>query len=111
FLYFNNRATLKEIDGPEFSAIQKYDPVTKKVITLFEASPKEVFYSPACGGVQELGDLIFFNHILDGGYLWSVSKKELLLALPGYTDNPRSQIPTQQLKLVDVNDFFKNSKQ
>jgi hypothetical protein len=110
FLYYNNRAAAALFHDPEFSAIQKYDPVKKQTFTLFEATPKEIFYSPACGGVQELGDLIFFNHISGGGFLWSQSRKEILLSLPGYTDDPRSLVPTQQLKLIDVKEFFKNSR-
>ncbi|MFL5783859.1 MAG: hypothetical protein ACJ76H_04555 [Bacteriovoracaceae bacterium] len=108
FLIFNNWA--QSTDGNRFSAIQKYDPVTKKITTLFEASPKETFYSPACGGVQELGDLIFFNHITGGGFIWSVPEQKLIKSFQGYNGKRQALTPMQQLKLVDVGEFFKNSK-
>ena len=108
FLFFNNWAQSE--DGNRFSAIQKYDPVTKKISTLFKASPKEMFYSPAGGGVQEFGDLIFFNHVSAGGFLWSVPEQKLIYALPGVNGNRGQLGSIQQLKLVDVEEFFKNSR-
>lgn len=107
-LYFNNRTV--DPQYVRFSTVQKYDLITKKLTMEFRASPREAFYSPACGGVQEVGDLIFFSHITAGGFLWSPAKNEMVKAIPGTNGNAKEVRPTQQLKLIDVEKFFKNSK-
>ncbi len=109
FLLFNNyRQMPGERDIPH-SAIQKYDPVTDKVTFEFTSVNKEHFYSPACGGVQEFPEFIFFSHITKGGFFYSKEKKEIILAIPGFAGDSESVAPTQQIKIVDVREFLKNS--
>lgn len=106
FLLFNNNVPT---DGfHRWSAIQKYDPVKEKITFEWTSLPKEMFYSPACGGVQEIGKYIFFNHITNGGYVYSKKEKKVIGAVPGYNGNPKEVLPTQQLKFVDVSEFLKH---
>ncbi len=110
FLLFNNyRKVRGERDIPH-SAIQKYDPVTDLLTFEFKPINKELFYSPACGGVQEFPEFIFFSHITNGGYFYSKTKKQVILGLPGFAGDSRALVATQQIKIVDVREFLRNRK-
>ncbi len=106
-LLFNNWAADRDF---RYSAVDKYDPIKKKLVWRFTSSPLEMFYSPACGGVQEVGELIFFSHLTAGGYLWSPKENRMIKFIPGTKIDPRGVEPTQQLKMVDVTEFLKNNK-
>ncbi|MES2526076.1 MAG: arylsulfotransferase family protein [Bdellovibrionota bacterium] len=110
FLLFNNyRKAQGERDIPH-SAIQKYDPVTDLLTFEFMPLNKELFYSPACGGIQEFPEFIFFSHITNGGYFYSKKEKKIILGLPGFAGDSRALVHTQQIKIVDVREFLRNSK-
>lgn len=107
YFLFNNLANKRgEI---LYSAIQKYDPVTRQLTINFTAEPKGMFYSPACGAVQEIGDIIFFSHLVTGGYYFSKKKNEIIATAPGTNGNVLLMEPVQQLKLIEVDKFLKNS--
>lgn len=108
-LFFNNSVHSNEKGSP-FSAVQKVDPATSRVVWSFSASPKEVFYSPFCGSAQELKDAYFFSHALTGGFLFSKKDHKVIAAYPKRPGNPQRIDPVFQMKLVDVEDFFRNSK-
>ncbi len=57
YLFFNNRTI--NPTRTQVSAIQKYDENKDKLTFDFQASPPEMFYSAACGGVQEFGNVFF----------------------------------------------------
>ena len=77
-LYFNNVAS-PSMDNP-FSAIEEFDLLTQRKTVLFESNPKQMFFSPFRGGVQELDkDTILFSHILAGTYIYDLKKKEIIL--------------------------------
>lgn len=107
FLVFNNLALSKNENS--HSAIQKFNGPENRMTLDFRASPPEMFYSAHSGGVQEIGDSIFFSHVVNGGYVYSQTRKEILQSIPGYLGDIIKLNPTQQLKLVDVTEFLKNS--
>lgn len=106
-LVFNNWVSGRENRS---SAVELFDPVQGTTETVFMTDPPEAFYSQACGGVQELGKLYFISHITAGAYLWSPEKKKVLSYVSGTRSDPRGIEPTQQLKLVDAENFLKNVK-
>lgn len=89
------------------SAIQEIDPLTKKVVQEFTATPKTMFYSWICGSVQELdNDTWLFTHLLTGTYIYSKSKKDFVASIPGtHADNQRFG-PVQQVKSQDLSKFL-----
>ncbi len=109
FLIFNNLAVTKK--KTPSSAIQKFSGPENRMTLEFQGSPPEMFFSAVCGGVQELGDYIFFSHVTNGGYIYSKSKKEILYFFPGHLGNILENIPTQQLKAIDARAFLKNMGQ
>ncbi len=110
FLVFNNRVN----DASSFySSVEKFDPVKNEITWRFTAFPKEMFFSPACGGVQEIGDLIFFSHITAGGFAYSKKENAIVKFFPGNNGSVRGLNPTQQLKLPDpkvIQSFFEKQK-
>lgn len=106
-LLFNNIAN--KPDEVTYSAIQKYDPLTKKITLSVTANPLGIFYSPACGGAQEIGDYLYFSHIVTGGYLYSKTKKAMIATSPGTNGDILMMEPVQQLKLINAENFLKNS--
>lgn len=106
YLIFNNKVTNSR--GARISAIQKYNEPEDKLTLDFRASPQEIFYSPYCGGVQDLGDVIFFSHVFNGGYLYSKGEKTIIQSFPGVNGDERESSPTQQLKLINGHSFLKN---
>lgn len=110
FLIFNNMVF---DSGSVYSAVEKFDPLKKKLTWRFTAEPKEMFYSATCGGVQELGDLIFFSHVTVGGYVYSRTQKKIIRFFAGTNGNPRGGSPVQQLKFPDpatIEEFFRHRK-
>lgn len=107
-LIFNN--SVRNPRNSFFSAIQIYDPITEKVTFDYRSSPEEFFYSPACGGVQDMGDHLFVSHIIMGGFLISKKDKKTVRSFPGYNGNNRDLRPIQQLKLIDAEKFLQNSR-
>lgn len=109
-IFFNNRANDDRVPYP-FSAIQKYDPVKKKITFNFSPEPKAFFFSPVRGGVQQINDdLIFFSHVTNGGYLYSTKKKTVEKTVPLLPNDIGNIQKSQQLRLVDVTKFLENSK-
>ena len=104
-LFFNNHVD----DGSKklFSAIQEMNPLTKKVSSLFTARPKEMFYTEGGGGVQRIGDNIFFSHTLTGGYLYSTETKDIVKLFPQNREVQSRWI--QEIKMIDASGFLKNS--
>lgn len=107
YFFFNN--WVKTPQKSPISAVQKFNEPQNKMTFDFQASPPEMFYSAVCGGVQEIDDIIFFSHNVNGAYFYSKKKKTILFAVPGYNGNPSDMRPLQQLKLINVNDFLKSS--
>jgi hypothetical protein len=107
FIYFNN--VIADPESPNrYSAIDKYNPITKKRTFRFTAEPKGMFYATTSGGVQEFGDFIFFSHIVTGGYLYSKTKKTIVLTVPPSFSSPLRPVPVQQIKILDVRKFLEN---
>ncbi len=108
FIFFNNIVTGDKSAPNPYSSIDKYNPVTRMTTFRWTSEPKEVFYATTCGGVQELGDYIFFSHIVTGGYLYSKSRKMIVKTVPPGNSTPLKPKPVQQIKLLDVRKFLQN---
>lgn len=116
FLIFNNAVAKdkRETSHPNWrafggihSAIEEIDPKTQKIVARFEATPKEMFYSKACGSIQEVGsDTWLFTHIVNGTYVYSKSKKKILHSLPATHLNDHQFVPIQQVKAWDLSKFL-----
>ena len=107
FLLFNNIVAGRQ--GPAMSAIQKVDPVSGRVIFEFTALPHGMFYSAGGGGVQELPDVIFFNHTTTGGYVYSKKTKKIIRTMPRLKAGPQGIQWIQEMKLIDASGFLKHT--
>lgn len=107
-LLFNNQVA--DPSGREYSSVDVYDPRSKTLEFRFTASPKEMFYSVICGGVQQLGHKLFFSHVTNGGYLLHMPDRKLLWALPGKNASAHNLDPNQQIKIVFPERFLEKFK-
>lgn len=109
FVFFNNDNLIKSVNRVYHSAIQKFDPVKDSLTFEYTAQEREHFFSPKCGGVQDFEDYIFFSRLMSGGMVYSKKLKKIILGIPGIPNDPTEFAPTQQLKIIDPKDFFRNS--
>ncbi len=115
FLIFVNLFNLNpEIPG-EFhhSAAVEYDPFFNKILWKFTATPKEMFFSPATGGIQELDE----NTILISDYIkgfFVINKKDNSIIFPYYNlknlENSSGYTNYQDIKLYNLDKFLKQRK-
>lgn len=103
YLYFNNEVFDKS--GLHSSAVEEFDPVTKKRKVLFAAEPKAAFYSPNCGGVQIFKDLLIVSHVTTGAYV--IDRKTGKIS--DYIPNLETR-KDQEIKVMDLNSFLKTRK-
>lgn len=90
-----------------FSAIQEYAVPSFRLVWEYTARPKAMFYSRACGGVQDLGDgLIQFSDHLNGMFVYSKSKKDIVWSVRETHFLNGELRMTQQVKLVDLSRFL-----
>lgn len=107
-LFFNN-ITSESKGAHTFSAIQEYDILKKKLVFDFTASPKAMFYSKACGGVQELDDdHILFSDNYNGTFIYSRSQKEMVASYRHTHFLNGAFTPNQQVKAEDLTLFLKS---
>jgi hypothetical protein len=110
FIFFNNIVADNSVNY-FYSAINKYNPLTDKITFQYNAEPKAMFFAAACGGVQEVSDdLLFFSHVVNGGFLYSRKQKKIIEATPGTNGNMLQLTSTQQIKLIDFRKFQENSR-
>jgi hypothetical protein len=77
FVYNN---VIKEKDRV-FSSIDEYDPVTKKIVWQYRASPPESFYAPTGGGIQLLDNgNILFNDLTKETDVLEVTRKHKVVS-------------------------------
>lgn len=109
-IYFNNFSSRSRI-GANFSTIDEYDFLNKKLLLEIKANPPVFFFSRNCGGVQILDeDLIMFSHVITGYYVYSRKKKEIIYSgVAPYISGNRVSA-AQQIKIMDLTDFLKNKK-
>jgi hypothetical protein len=108
FLYFNNIVDDLE-EKYFFSAIDRYDPVTNKLSFTYTSNPKAFFFSILGGGVQQVDDdLLFFSHVMEGGFLYSLKQNKVIFAAQGTNGNLYVQKGTLQIKMIDFRNFLKN---
>ncbi len=116
FLYYANlvaNSSLKDTSDPFggtqeklYSAVYETD-VDDKIVNQFTANPVELFYSWACGGVQELDkDTWLFNHILVGTYIYSKSQKKVLMMTVQANADWMKFSGVQEVKAMDLTKFF-----
>ncbi len=108
-VYFNNVAS-ESMDNP-YSSIAQKNLVTQEQATLFEANPKQLFFSPFRGGVQYLDkDTILFSHILAGTYIYDLLEKKIILNQFKTHLFQDTFYPAQQVKAVDLTNFLSHWK-
>lgn len=105
-LFFNNQ--VKDSKHHPYSAVQKVDPHTNKVVFEITGTPKIIFYSTVMGSVQELEDYYVFSHMTTGGYLYSKKAGQIVKTWPEVMDTIKSIQLTQELKLINAAQFLKN---
>lgn len=93
------------------SAIQEINPATNDIVSEFETTPAEIFYSKACGSIQEINnDIWLFTHIISGTYIYSKKEKKILHSIPATHLNDHQFIPVQQVKALDLSQFLSHWK-
>ncbi len=118
FLYFNNmvesgQPQFFQVAGPGlpdlWSAVNELDPRTGKLLHTFEAQPRHLFYSYISSNVQEVTeDIWLFTHFINGTYLYSKSRRELILAVPGTHYTPSGFMPSQQVRAERLIEFLRS---
>ncbi len=110
-IFYNNYFTKTS------SAIEKYDPISKKRTVLFKANEEFNFFGETQGGVQEIEDrqlLISQFNPKSGGKIFIVGKDgkviwQMIPTKQGTTgDSPLDGL--QEIKKIELNQFFKNQK-
>lgn len=109
-IYFNN-LVIDGANGSRYSRIEEVDLTTNKMETVFQASPRELFFSKVCGGVQNLDqEHVLISHHVAGFYVYSRKQKAVVYA----TDTPYWQgnrfVPVQQIYSQDLTSFLANNK-
>lgn len=93
------------------SAIQEFKIPSLTLVKKFETDPVELFYSKACGSIQEIdSDTWLFTHIVSGTYVYSKSKKKVIQSISATHLNDHQFIPTQQVKAWDLRKFLSHWK-
>jgi hypothetical protein len=93
------------------SAIMELKPSNLKIVNQFEATPKSIFYSALCGGIQELDkDTWLFSDVMTGTYIYSKKKKDFLTVIPWSQMTNGIYSPTQQIKAQDLTSFLDHWK-
>ncbi len=92
------------------SAIEEISPVDQKVFFRYQANPGVFFFVATGGSVQKLNnDLYLFTHSLLSTYVYSKSKKDVLLSLVEThlsSASPLGIRPTLQVKAIDLSSFL-----
>jgi len=90
-----------------FSTVNEVDPRTQKSVFEFSATPKELFYSEYCGGVQELdGDHVLISDQLTGTFVYATKRKKILSAVRKTHKLNNTPGQAQQVKLFDLGKFL-----
>lgn len=115
YLFFNNKVKdgVKRsfYDQSNYSNVLEIDGKNQKLVHKFEASPKEIFSSEIMGSIQELDDDTWLiSHFLQGSYIYSKARKEILVKVTRTHINEQAFVPTQQVKAQDLSKFFSNRK-
>ncbi len=93
------------------SAIMELKPSNLKIVNQFEATPKSMFYSAFCGGIQELDkDTWLFSDVMTGTYIYSKKKKDFFAVIPWSHMTNDVYNPTQQIKAQDLSSFLDHWK-
>jgi hypothetical protein len=105
-VFFNNLSKGSDFIHA-FSSILEYDLQNEEVVYEFTAQPKHMFYSQACGGVQELDeDRILFSDHLVGVYILSRSKNEITQSFRTIHFRNGVNEPVQQVRQMDLRSFL-----
>lgn len=108
-LLLNNDHERDKTKSGRWSSVEFFDPVLRKTTYSFSSSPPEMFYTPSCGGVQQLGDgLILISHISNAFFfLDSKSKKILRSDVLKDEHSVANMISIQEIKAHDLTEFLK----
>ncbi len=105
-IYFNNLH--KDQKESLYSTVDIFDSKMKKLFFEFKANPKEMFFSPACGGVQVLDDHhILISTRLGGFFVYNMNLKKVVFSNLMSTGMLNWEpFLAQQFKLIDLNEFL-----
>jgi hypothetical protein len=110
-LYFDN---LTEHLGGGFSSLAEMNPISKEIKVLYQAKPKECFYSIHGGGVQKLsnGNFLFNDRTKEGRSNEVDQNGVLIWTLPHIEKDAVTGLPKkfQQVKFEDLNQFLKKNR-
>jgi hypothetical protein len=117
YLFFNNlvdsgQPQYHPISGPvlpeHWSAVEELDPRTLAPVHRFEGKSRLLFYSPISSNVQEVTDDVWlFTHVITGTYLYSKSRRDVFLSIPGTHYNARGYTQAQQVRAENLTDFLR----
>ncbi len=108
--YFNNRVATEKGDE-YFSSVEEFDFASQKSQNLFEASPREIFFSPDGGGAQRLDkEHLLFSHQLTGSYVYSLKDKKILMSITKTHSPAGESFPLQTAKAENLTSFLKFRK-
>lgn len=95
-----------------YSAVVEYAPLKKKILWKFESQPADFFYSPFCGGVQEIGSsTILVSDYLKGFYLIDKKSKKSKFSFQVMRTNEEKRILRyQDIKLINLDEFIETRK-
>ena len=109
-LFFNNH-TADSLYEDTYSTVQEIDYPSRKVVFEFMATPKEIFFSRTCGGVQELGpDILLISDNMTGTFFYSRSKNKILSSIRTTHELDRRRVGVQDVKAFDLTEFLSNRK-
>lgn len=104
-LLFNNQ--VRDVGEDPYSAIVKRDPVAAKTIYEFTAEPKEMFFSPVKGSVQQLmPDILLVSHMYDGVFFIRESTKKVEMYLPYSVFDGMMPPPIHQVKGLFLGNYL-----
>lgn len=106
-LYFNNRKAENNVQELS-SSIDLYDFSSQKTESLFEGIPKQIFFSPDGGSVQQLdSEHIVFSHFLSGTFIYSLRDKKILSNIYKTHFAQGTFFPVQNAKVQNLHAFLK----
>ncbi len=107
YIYFNNEASASKT--LHSSAVDEFNPASKKITFHFAANPAVLFYSPICGGVQVLDkDYLLVSHVQNGAYVIHRKSRKVMGYFPylSMEDYNMTIQPTQQIKAAKLSSFL-----
>src|SRR5690606_30174440 len=99
--------SLPAIEGGPYSSVDEVDPKTGKLLFRFTSSPRQLFFSRACGGVQELdSNTILISHKKSLYYVIDRASKRVVHSVSQYDTGDEKPSTTQDYRAIDLRAFL-----